>query len=142
MNNYNPTAEYDWAICVLEQPLGASCGYQGANAYTLVQAMGMISKLATLYGYSSAYSNGLQQYEMGTYLTACTNTTFTYDGAGGPGFSGGPVLYRDTGNIIAVHHGATSTDSVGCRITSNMISIIKDLRGWCFALRLINWLLY
>lgn len=128
MNNSNPNAEYDWAICVLEQPLGKECGFLGARSYSLAEGLGMVSTLADLYGYPIVYDSGKYLYEMGTYITSCTNTVFTYNGNGYNGFSGGPVLGYNSGDIIAVHSSATSTESAGVRITSNMISIINDLR--------------
>lgn len=129
MNNPNPKAENDWAICVLEQPLGASCGYLGLRQYTLSQALGMVSKLANVYGYPIAYNNGNTLYNMSTYITGCNISIFTYNGDASQGMSGGPVIGRDSGDIIAVHSSRSATESSGCRITGNMMSIIKELRG-------------
>lgn len=120
--------EYDWAICVLEQNLGSSAG-----GYLDVSASGNLissaGNLVTLWGYPGANYNGQYLYSYGGYIFACLSKQVSFTAPGGDGFSGGPVI-NSSGLVSATYSGKNGTGEygVGCRVTSNMVSIISSLR--------------
>ncbi len=91
MEDSSPYVEYDWAICLLEKPLGTQTGaYLGATSYSILTSQK--GQKVDLYGYPSTLDSGKNLYKMSSSIDAQNTTTYQYEGAGGVGFSGGPVI--------------------------------------------------
>lgn len=123
----------DWAICVLEAPLGSYLGYFGAQSYGSNSELNNTPVKIT--GYPGDTSYGYQQgapyqYESGDKINSVTTRAFTFSAYTVGGFSGGPVRRTSDNYIVGVFFGATTTSlkPTATRITQEMIDIINSLR--------------
>lgn len=122
--------QYDWAICVLQADFSKVVGWFGT---TITSDSELSNMNVTVLGYPSnpTYGyKGLYQYKTGYKVKKVATYGFTYGAYTVGGFSGSPII-RDTDNyVVGVHHGSNSNFlAYGVRITSEMISIIKNINN-------------
>ncbi len=82
--------QYDWAICILEKPLGSYVNdYFGCQSYGSSSELNHTSIKLTGYPADTSYgytANGLYQYETGDKITGVANNYFNYSGYVTPRF--------------------------------------------------------
>lgn len=124
---------YDWAICILEAPLGNYVGsYFGAQSYGVNSQLDNVPIKLTGYPADTSYgytSGGLYQYETGEKITSVANDTFQFSAYTAGGFSGGPIRRTSDNYIVGINQGKTLLGTpIGVRISQEMIDIMKDNR--------------
>lgn len=122
---YTHFAEYDWCICLLNEPIGNYVGWYGTQSYGTSDEMLNLSIRVQGYpkeqgaGYYQYYSNGQisDAFDLKFYSTAKIST----------GYSGGPIMRTSDDYAVGVLRGdliSNSDTSVGTRITQHMIDVI------------------
>ena len=137
--NFDPQIAYDWghdwAICVLEEPVGEYIGYAG------VEIASINNTDISLFGYPSAAKYGFDaeyQYRSDGRVNITWDDWFEHSAPSCGGFSGGPIYKTDTvtsavRKVIGIHTGNNDLLSqfyptgLGIRITQDMVDLINSL---------------
>ena len=88
----NKDKQYDWALCVLTQPIGKYLGYFGLQHYDDPEELKQFSVTATGYPSQGNYGfNGRTQWASGGKIFETNDITFKFNALLFEGYSGGPV---------------------------------------------------
>ncbi len=130
----NNSAEYDWAICILESDLGSHIGWLGLQSYG--QNSHLFNVPVKVVGYPADTNYGfntraIYQYESGDKIMTAFDRYFNYSAWTVGGFSGGPIRRPSDNVVIGVHSGKQKLDGspTGVRITQQMIDLVNQLHS-------------
>ena len=122
-------AEYDWAICVLEQDVG-SVGSLIAQSYSSNSEIE--NETATVLGYpvqqKYGFSGDYQYKSGGDKIVKAYENYFTYNGFICEGFSGGPILRSDN-VMIGIQARFRDTTSYGIRISQDIVNVVNAINS-------------
>lgn len=123
--------EYDWAICVLNNDLGTSCGFYPTRSYTY--NLGLYGRSVSVVGYPGDYMNwgfdikARYPYQFSGKINQVENNWFAMPAYCCIGFSGSPIFESDGVMVgILIASSLDSSITYGVRITSSMIDIISS----------------
>lgn len=123
------SAEYDWCICVLGDPIGTYNGWVACQSYGVTSEMNGLS----LNGHGYPYFEGAQyQYYTSGKIQTPLDKFFITTARNTNGMSGGPYYRTSDGFIVGVIHGTFVEDDtlgIGVRITQEMVNIINNLNS-------------
>lgn len=116
--------KYDWAICELGYNVGNEVGWVQVTCYP--NNVGLLARNVTNLGY---IESGLDQYESKGRVISVFTDDYRTSASSVPGFSGGPILNSDN-NLIGIIHGTDNLgQTIGVRITEDLIYLIKEVTG-------------
>lgn len=129
----------DWALMKLQDlngnptTVGNVTGYLGLD-YISTESLNGISVYVTGYPGDKAVGTSYTMWRAGGAITTTTSTTLYYDCDVVAGFSGAPVT-NSSHKIVGIHKGegynssVGSTQNLGVRVTSTLMSTINSLPG-------------
>lgn len=124
-STHNPA--YDWCICVLEKDIGNVTGWLGSSVYTTNFALNNVD--VRNIGYPAKFWSGDRQYFSRGTTSNAHNLWFESSASVIHGFSGGPTCRTSDDyviGIISIRYEDHPEITVGPRITTDMIKIIKE----------------
>lgn len=122
--------ELDWALCVLEEPLGQYLGYFGLQDYSTEKELLNMNVTATGYPADENYGfNSNTQWKSSGTIKDVDSSSFKFDALIFGGYSGGPVWRNDDYTMVGIT-AWTNRDTYGqaVRTNSRIITLITNLR--------------
>lgn len=121
--------EYDWCLCVLEEPLGNTFSWLPCISYGSDSSLDNLA--VTALGYPDIYGSfgGKQQYYSLGSLYDIGSKDFYSNAKTYHGMSGGPILNTSNNYVVGLTKGEEQDDAditYGIRITSSIIDLINE----------------